>query len=88
VHIYRDGAAATSIAAGTASQVDTPVTWVILKKKDPPVVGLSIYGAGNQIRTGDLILGKDTLYQLSYARLRDTYLKAKLQRVKAQRSNH
>ncbi len=30
--------------------------------------GLS-HGAVNQIRTGDLLLGKETLYQLSYYRI-------------------
>ena len=28
------------------------------------------FGAGNQVRTGDLNLGKVALYQLSYARMR------------------
>ena len=32
--------------------------------------GLSEFGAGNQVRTGDLNLGKVALYQLSYARMR------------------
>ena len=31
-------------------------------------MGLPTYRAGNQIRTGDLNLGKVALYQLSYAR--------------------
>ena len=88
VHIYRDGATASSIAAGTASQADMPETFAIKQKRDPLEVGLFISGAGNQVRTGDLILGKDTLYQLSYARLRATYLKAKPQRVKVRRSDH
>jgi hypothetical protein len=28
-----------------------------------------IFGAGNQVRTGDLYLGKVPLYQLSYSRI-------------------
>jgi hypothetical protein len=30
-----------------------------------------LYGAGDQFRTGDLVLGKHTLYQLSYTRSPD-----------------
>ena len=30
--------------------------------------GLDSFGAGNQVRTGDLNLGKVALYQLSYSR--------------------
>ena len=30
--------------------------------------GLLAFGAGNQVRTGDLNLGKVALYQLSYSR--------------------
>ena len=32
------------------------------------ILGLGILGAGDRIRTGDIQLGKLTLYQLSYAR--------------------
>ena len=53
--------------------------------KKGPVPGyraLLCPGAGNQIRTGDLNLGKVPLYQLSYARFRVAYLKASLASVK------
>ena len=32
------------------------------------------FGAGNQIRTGDLLHGKQTLYQLSYTRMNSKVL--------------
>ena len=35
-------------------------------KKDNPILGLSFFGADNQIRTGDLVLTKDVLYLLSH----------------------
>ena len=37
-------------------------------KKPLTEQGLSVFGAGNQVRTGDLYLGKVPLYQLSYSR--------------------
>ena len=39
------------------------------KKRPYPVVRpFFVFGAGNQVRTGDLNLGKVALYQLSYSR--------------------
>ena len=37
-------------------------------KKPLTEQGFSVFGAGNQVRTGDLYLGKVPLYQLSYSR--------------------
>ena len=37
-------------------------------KKPLTMQGLYVFGAGNQVRTGDLYLGKVPLYQLSYSR--------------------
>ena len=37
-------------------------------KKPLTEQGLRVFGAGNQVRTGDLYLGKVPLYQLSYSR--------------------
>ena len=37
-------------------------------KKPLTMQGLYEFGAGNQVRTGDLYLGKVPLYQLSYSR--------------------
>ncbi len=31
------------------------------------------FGAGDRVRTGDLLLGKQTLYQLSYSRPASEY---------------
>ena len=39
-----------------------------INKKPLTEQGLSVFGAGNQVRTGDLYLGKVPLYQLSYSR--------------------
>ena len=47
-----------------------------------PLYFKGLLGAGNQVRTGDLNLGKVALYQLSYARFRVAYLKASLASVK------
>ena len=38
------------------------------RRKAARMGGLSAFGAGNQVRTGDLNLGKVALYQLSYSR--------------------
>ena len=38
------------------------------KQKTPDRAGAYVFGAGNQVRTGDLYLGKVPLYQLSYSR--------------------
>ena len=38
------------------------------KQKPLTEQGFSVFGAGNQVRTGDLYLGKVPLYQLSYSR--------------------
>ena len=38
------------------------------KQKNLTMQGLYVFGAGNQVRTGDLYLGKVPLYQLSYSR--------------------
>ncbi len=35
------------------------------------------FGAGNQIRTDDLVITNDVLYQLSHTSIRDTFFKAK-----------
>ena len=37
-------------------------------KKPLTEQGFHVFGAGNQVRTGDLYLGKVPLYQLSYSR--------------------
>ena len=37
-------------------------------KKPLTLQGFNVFGAGNQVRTGDLYLGKVPLYQLSYSR--------------------
>ena len=42
--------------------------WCAKNKKPLTVQGLHVFGAGNQVRTGDLYLGKVPLYQLSYSR--------------------
>ena len=41
----------------------------IQKAKSPLNVGFLEYGAGNEVRTRDLDLGKVALYQLSYTRI-------------------
>jgi hypothetical protein len=48
----------------------TALTWPTrLKRKKAPQSGaFQAFGAGNQVRTGDLNLGKVALYQLSYSR--------------------
>ena len=38
------------------------------KKPLTMLQGFFVFGAGNQVRTGDLYLGKVPLYQLSYSR--------------------
>ena len=40
----------------------------IKNKKPLTEQGPYVFGAGNQVRTGDLYLGKVPLYQLSYSR--------------------
>ena len=45
-----------------------------IKTKTPFKRGLSQNGAGNRGRTGDLMLGKHTLYQLSYSRENQCHL--------------
>ena len=41
---------------------------MIVDSKTPGLEPGVLHGAVNQIRTGDLLLGKETLYQLSYYR--------------------
>ena len=36
------------------------------KNKSAPAIAKALYGAVNQIRTGDLVLTKDVLYHLSH----------------------
>ena len=44
------------------------LTWRAPNDEGRPMGGLLAFGAGNQVRTGDLNLGKVALYQLSYSR--------------------
>ena len=41
--------------------------WQLQEMKKAPLLGCSFLGAATQIRTGDLILTKDVLYQLSHS---------------------
>ena len=43
-----------------------PLFWVDLFKK-VPLFRAGLFGAANQIRTGDLVLTKDVLYHLSHS---------------------
>ena len=43
--------------------------YILQKRKNPAVQGFSKIGAGNEVRTRDLNLGKVALYQLSYSRV-------------------
>ena len=55
------------------------------------LAGLLLYGANNRDRTGDLVLTKDVLYQLSYVgtglKLRDKTQKTK-RALKIRRNSH
>ena len=50
-------------------------TMVILRHSKRPlrIVEVFYYGADNQIRTGDLVLTKDVLYQLSHISTQDYF---------------